>query len=182
MTEEQTEITLDEIDDLERYRLGETAQELILNSREHHISVTDHMAPQATHTIRIFTRDLDPVIYDRNEFVESCKSLALRSRNARIEILAFQSQRILQRGHRLVELARSLSSKIEIRRPEKEYERHLHAFITFDATGYIYRTSADRYEGIANYHDPRETREFEKLFAEIWQRSHVDTEMRRLNI
>ena len=182
MTDEPLEITLDEAENLEDYQLGETSQDLVLDSRDHHIRVTDHMAPQASHAIKIFTRDLDPFIYDRNEFVEICKSLALRSRYARIEILAIESQRIIQRGHRVIELARSLSSSIEIRKPEKQYERYLQSFITFDETGYIYRTYPDRYEGIANYNDPRKTREFDKLFHEMWQRSQVDSEIRRLHI
>ena len=183
MTEEQERIALADIEGLEdQYILGETNQEITLETSNDHLIVTDHMAPQATRSIRIFTRDLDPIIYGRPDFVDTCKSLALRSRYARIEILAFESQRIIRRGHRLVDMIRAMSSRMEIRRPEKEYEKHLHSFITFDETGYIYRTYADRYEGIANYNDPRETREFEKLFNEMWLRSHVDTEMRSLNI
>lgn len=182
MTDEQLEIKFDEVENLDDYRLGENSQDLVLDSRDHHIKVIDHMAPQASRKIRIFTRDLDPYVFDRSEFVDACKSLVLKSRYARVEILAFDSLRIIQRGHRVIELARSLSSRIEIRKPEQQYERHLESFITFDEMGYIYRTYPDRYEGIANYHNPRETREFDKLFEEIWQRSHTDSEMRHLSI
>ena len=183
MTAPQTQIPFDDISDLDdEYQLGETSQEISLINSTDHLTLNDHMANQARRSIRIFTRDLDPGIYDRGDFVAACKRLAIRSRFSRIEILAFESQHIIRKGHRMVELARALSSRIEIRRPEKEYKKHLQTFITFDEKAYIYRSHSDRYEGVANYYDPRETRELEKLFKEIWQRSHVDTEMRSLNI
>ncbi|MCW8962323.1 MAG: hypothetical protein OQL16_00910 [Gammaproteobacteria bacterium] len=183
MTEPEPRITFDEIDELEgNYLLGETQQEIMLENSADHIAITDHMIAQASRSIRIFTRNLDPVIYDRESILDACKRLALRSRYSRVEILAFDTQSIIHKGHRLVELARTLSSSIEIRRPEKQYEKHLHAFITFDETAYIYRTYADRYDGIANYNDPRETREHEKLFKQIWARSHVDAEFRSMRI
>lgn len=164
------------------FTLGETAYDIELaSSKENHILST-HMVIQAGRTLRIFTRELDPPIYDQLDFVEACKKLALRSHFSRIEILAFESQRITQRGHRLVDLSRVLSSRIEIRCPDKQYEHHLQTFMAVDETGYIYRKSSERFEGIANFCNPRETRELDKLFTEMWQRSHVDTEMRNLRI
>jgi hypothetical protein len=183
MEDKQQAIPFKEIETLgDDYLLGETRQEIMLEASDDHIALTDHMITQAGRTIRIFTRDLDPVIYDRNNVIDAIRRLATRSSYARTEILAFDTSRIISRGHRLVELTRALSSSVEIRRPEKQYEKHQHAFITFDEVGYIYRTHANRYDGIANYNDPRQTREFEKLFKEIWARSRVDTEMRSLNI
>ena len=183
MSEQPEPVSPDTIENLEeQYVLGETSHELLLETSQQHIRITHHMATQATRSMKIFTRDLDPLIYDSPEFVEACKHLALRSPYARIEVLAFDSQRIIHRGHRMLELSRSLSSRVEIRRPEKHYEKHLMSFITFDEVGYVYKTYSDRYEGIANYNNPREAREFEKLFAEMWQRSQVDSEVRRLHI
>ena len=175
-------IAFEEIETLQDYILGETDSEIALNNSADHRTITDHLAQQATRSMRIFTRDLDPAILDRVDFIDACKRLALRSRYARIEILAFNSASIIRRGHRLIELARALSSRIEIRRPEQQYQKHIQAFITFDEKGYIYRTYADRFEGIANYNNARATRQHEKLFKEIWARSHVDSEMRSLHI
>jgi hypothetical protein len=170
------------ISQIEEMALGETAFEIeVETSKENHRLAT-HMLSQAGRSLRIFTRELDPLIYDQTDFVEAAKQLALRSRFSRIEILAFESQRIIQRGHRLVSLARSLSSRIEIRRPDKQFENHLQTFMTVDETGTIYRKNADRFEGIVNFSNPREAREMNKLFIEIWERSHVDTEMRSLSI
>lgn len=176
-------LTADEaISSLETFILGKTSQEVRLETRRHNRKIAAHMAGQGRKILRIFTRELDPSIYDQKEFVAAAKSLAIYSRFSRIEILAFESRKIAQRGHRLVDLARKLSSSIEIRKPEKRFESHLSAFMTVDAVGYIYRKLDDRFEGICNYHDPLRVKELDKLFAEIWQYSQVDTEMRRLII
>lgn len=170
------------INQLEDIVLGDTAVDIEVETSGENRILATHMLSQAGRSLRIFTRELDPLIYDQLDFVAAAKKLALRSRFSNIEILAFESQRIMQRGHRLVNLARSLSSRIQIRRPDKQFETHLQTFMTIDETGYIYRKNADRFEGIVNFSNPREAREMNKLFAEIWDRSHVDTEMRSLHI
>lgn len=182
MTDIPNKIRYKDIETYNDYVLGETNRELLLEDSADNLSITDHIVEQVNRSIRIFTRNLDPLIYDRDSIADMIKALAVKSRHSRIEILAFETKRIVSRGHRLVQLARMLSSSIEIRQPEKQYEKHLQAFTTFDEKAYIYHTHADRYDGVANYNDPRETRELEKLFQEIWARSHVSAEMRSLQI
>jgi hypothetical protein len=170
------------IADPDAFTLGKTCQEIRLETRLHNRKLAVHMAAQGHKALRIFTRDLDPSIFDHKEFIAATKALAIYSRFSKVQILAFNSRKIAQRGHRLVELARKISSSIEIRKPEKRFESNLSAFMTVDALGYIYRKLDDRFEGICNYYDPLRAKELDKLFAEIWQHSQVDTEMRRLNI
>ncbi len=153
-----------------------------LESRAENTVAATCLATQSRHRLHIYSRNLDPAIFDKTEFVAAVKKIALSGRFASIRILATDSKRIMQHGHRLVTLARTLSSRIEIRRPEKQFRSLRHTFITADGRGYIYRQDAERYEGIVNFNDPRETRELDKLFTNIWQRSQIDTEIRRLNI
>jgi len=173
------EEAMNHLDDLV---LGEYTYDIELTNITENHALTVRMANQARRVIRIFTRDLDPPIYDQNDFVDACKTLALGGRFASIEILAFESHRIAQRGHRLVNLSRTISSHIQIRRPEKQFENHMETFMTVDETGYIYRKNTERFEGIANFNNPREARELDKLFARMWERSQTDTEIRQLHI
>ena len=162
--------------------IGETDMLFDLDNREDNTLAASKMTLQARRTLRIFSYDLDRAIYDQMEFISACKQMALSSRFASIQILAVDSKRIMQRGHRLIALARALSSRIEIRQPEKQYQSLRQTFLTVDERGYIYRKSSDRYEGVANFYDPRRARELDKQFVEIWQKSQVDPEMRSLNI
>ena len=105
MTDPMTPISYDEFRALDdEFILGETSQEIVLENSADNLSMTDLIGGHARRSIRIFTRDLDPLIYDRGEFADICMKLAIRSRFSRIEILAFETQRIIRRGHRLVRL------------------------------------------------------------------------------
>ncbi len=162
--------------------LGESKQVFELESLQDNSTHVMGMLAQATRHLRIFSRDLDRRLFDNSDFIAACKTLALRSHFCRIEILLMNSRQITAQGHRLLNLARALSSRIEIRRPEKQFEKLRHFSLTVDGQGYIYRTINDRYEGTASYHDPRYCRELDKDFDTIWQRSNVDPELRSLKI
>ncbi len=162
--------------------VGETGAIIELENRAENALATACLAKQARRCLYIYSRNLDPTIFDKIEFITAAKKIALYSRFAHIRILAADSKRIMQRGHRLVTLARTLSSCIEIRRPEKQFRSLRQTFITVDGQGYLYRRDSERYEGVIDFNDPRETRELDKLFTDIWQRSQVDPEMRKLNI
>lgn len=150
-----------------------------LNDNAHHVTA---MSSQATRHLRIFSRDLDARLFDNAGFMTACKALALHSRFSRIEILLIESRQVTAHGHRLLNLAKTLSSRIEIRQPEKQYEKLRHFSLTVDGQGYVYRTMNERYEGLACYHDPRYCRELDRHFTEIWQRSHVDAELRNMRL
>ena len=162
--------------------LGETGSVIELESRAENVLAAACLARQSRKYLHIYSRNLDPTVLDKAGFIASVKKIALSGRFSNILILAADSKRITQRGHRLITLARTLSSRIEIRRPEKQFQSLPQTFITADGRGYIHRKNSERYEGVINFNDARETRELDRLFVDIWQKSQVSPEMRRLNI
>lgn len=162
--------------------IGETGSIIELENRAENALAAACLARQAQRYLYIYSRNLDPAVFDKAELISAAKKVALHSRFADIRILAAESRRIMQRGHRLVTLARALSSRIEIRRPEKQFLSLRQTFITADGQGYLHRQDSERYAGVINFNDPRATRELDKLFNDIWQKSRVDPEMRKLNI
>ncbi len=140
------------------------------------------IAQIARRELAIFTRDLEPQVYDTSEFVDAVKRLALSASRARIRILLIDANRAAKEGHRLVELSRRLSSFIEIRRPHRDYLDMAEAFMIADEQGVMYRKLSSRWEGTVDPHDPLQARERLKLFDEIWQRSNADPETRQLRI
>ena len=153
-----------------------------LESRAENVLAAVCLARQAQRRLHIYSKNLDPAVFDKVELASAAKKIALYSRFADIRILAADSKHIMQRGHRLITLAHTLPSRIEIRCPEKQFLSLRRTFITADGQGYLHRQDSERYEGIINFNDPRKTGELDKLFNDIWQRSRVDPEIRRLNI
>jgi hypothetical protein len=165
------------IDDL---RLGETSLEFELERQAEMCAVAHALAAQAQRSLLLHSEDLEPAIYDETAFLDAVSRLARSRSKSRIWILLQDTRKVVQHGHRLIEIARRLSSAIQIRRPAMQYRNYHESFLLADGSGYLHRPIAARFEGTANFHDPGKAADFEKYFMEVWERSEQDEEIRRL--
>lgn len=165
------------IDDL---RLGETALEFEVETLAEVRSVAHALASQAQRTLLLHTEDLEPAIYDDNAFLDAISRLVRQHSQSRVWILVQDARKAVQHGHRLIELARRLSSSIQFRRPGAQFRNCYESFLLADGRGYLHRPIAARYEGTANFHDPGMVADREKYFMEVWERSEPDEEIKRL--
>lgn len=168
------------MESIEQQTLGESRDRLILHHRDDFRQIVEQMAQQASRSIDIFTYDLDKPVYDTPGFLEAAKQLALHTPGVAIRILLQQSEKVQKEGHRLVDLSRRLTSRIEIRRPHTDYIDHPENFMIVDRIGYIKRSQMERYEGEANFCQPYEAKILGEFFTEVWDRSEVESTLRRL--
>ena len=166
--------------DIEDYRLGETNKLLQLETRADNIQVANHMANQCQRSLFIISRKLDPVIFDTAEFADAVKYLALRHRRAKIQIIVFETDTIVKRGHRLLELSGKLSSFIELRKAHYSFNDYNECLMVADATGYIHRQNGERYESTSNFKDRRQSAYLLKQFAEMWELATPDPNFRKM--
>ena len=167
---------------MEDYRLCEQGGLVELRSAADCRDTALAMAQLAANSLMIISRDLEPPLYDTPEFEQAAFSLARRSHRNIVHVLVQDVSLAVKQGHRLVNLAQRLSSRVEIRRPPKEFADYNSAFLIADECGYLRRPLADRFEGAADFNDRPSTRELAKLFRDIWSRSHTDPQLRRLQI
>jgi len=163
-----------------KLRLGLSDLEIELSTRTEAGHATNLMTEQSQDTLDIFSRNLDPGLYEQSDFLANLSRLCLRNRKARIRFLVQQPAEAVKHCQRLLELARKLSSSIELRQPHPDYRQHNEAFLVADGCGLIYRKFPDRYEGTANFYVPVEARRKTDFFTEVWERSEVNPEFRRL--
>ena len=168
--------------DLAGMQLGKDRLEFTLHSREDVRSLAQTLAQQAQRGLTLLTPDLEPAIFDQPAFLNAIGSLARQRRDACFRILLLDSRRILQNGHRLIELSRRLSPNIQFRRPPPDYQDTGKTFLLCDDAGYFYRPLASRYEGTANFNNPGEVARLKKYFMEVWDRSEPETELRVLHV
>jgi len=166
--------------DIEDYRLGETDKVLQLEKRAENILVANHMANQCQRTLNIISRELDPLVFDTEEFSDAVKYLALRHRRAQIQIIVFEPDTIVKRGHRLLDLLGRLSSFIEIRKAHYTFDDYNECLMVADATGYIHRENSVRFEGTANFKDLRHSKVLLHQFAEMWEMATPDPNFRQM--
>jgi hypothetical protein len=168
--------------DLQKQILGVNRELIRLESREDNRLAANHMLEQAQHSLRLFTPNLDPRIFDTIEFIEAVKNLALASSQSKIYILIKNPTLVVTRGHRIVELARKISSHIFIHRVDEEDQDRLDSYMIVDDVGIIHRPHADRYEGSVEFNNPGEARLLVKKFKDSWERSVPEPELRRLHL
>lgn len=164
-------------------RLGLSADSLPLTDRHDLRQASIALARQAHRRIRIFSHELEPACYDHPELVAAVKELALRLPDVGILILVQDNERLRQGGHRLVELATRLPSRISIHRPHlAEHLRHRENFMLVDDDGLVHQPLYSRPEGTVCFHDPMRVRDLDHFFHEMWDQSEPDVLLRRLSI
>jgi len=163
-------------------RLGISDIDIELQARAETCHATDLIVQQCEESLEIFSRELDPELYDREPFLDAVSSLCVKNRMARVRILVQDPSAPVKRGHRLIELGRRISSSIEIRQPHPDYRQHNEAFLIADHCGLITRGFADRYEGTANFYSFIPAQRKLDFFTEVWDRSESHPEFRRLHI
>lgn len=136
------------------------------------------MAAQATRRVRIMSRDMDAALYDRLDFLDSVRRLALTHPRSPVQILVYDAGTAARSGHRLIELARQISSRIAIRRIPAEFHHQPRAYLLVDESGYVLRHQPDLFEGTADFSAPTAVRRMLAEFEQHWDRSDEPSELR----
>lgn len=168
--------------DWSQYKLGEDSEDILLDSMEDNHQAALSLVSQAEHTLEIFTRDLEPRIYNHLDFSDVVKELALKNRNVKIRVLVIDPDFAIKYGHSLITLSRRLTSYIEIRIVHEDYASIPEAYLIVDHRGVLHRKLASRYEGTVNFNLPMRATDHLRLFNEIWEKSRTWIDLKQLNI
>ncbi len=161
---------------------NDNSKRWVISTREEMRQAAVTMAKLAKRRISIFTHDLEPGIYDDPEFLEVVKRLVLSQTYSRIRVLIADPTRAIKNGNNFVHLGRRLNTYIEFRHVREDLRTHAEAFCIADDVGLVYRLQADRWEGIADTHEPSIAKMYGNMFDEIWTASEVEMEFRQLGI
>jgi len=167
---------------LSAQKLGESRDTLYLRSRGDNREAALRLVQQAHRSLHLFTHDLDPALFDTREFIEAVKQLAIYSTRSKVYILLKDPTAAITRGHRIVELARRISSHVFIHRAAEEDLDRSDSFMVVDETGLLRRPHGARFEGTVEFNNPGEARQLLKFFNEAWERSVPESELKRLHI
>ncbi len=168
--------------DYSNLKLGEDDQDIEVSTSAENAAAAVAMFSQARRTIEIYTHELDPRIYNQSACVDALKTFVLNNTSAKIRILIRHPDRTLRSGHRLISLARHLSSYIEMRVIHEDYSGPPDAFLLVDQHGMLHLQEGDRYEGICNFYNPRKATELSHRFNEVWEHSTEIAEFRRIYV
>jgi len=164
------------------YKLGETVEEVHIDTVEENKNAAIALAKQARHSIDIFTQDMDTALYNNEELEKSIFNLAKRHPNTKIRILAQDTSMAVRNGHRLIKLTQHLTSSVFINNPSREYKDEQCAFLVADKIGLLYRTTASHrnYKASINFMAPQHAGKLTDFFNEAWEHSIPDIQTRRI--
>lgn len=168
--------------DFERFVLKQDAQAVSVDSSEACRIAALSMVRQAARSVIIISRQLDPQLYDNDEFCQAVSQLVVGSSRAQVRALLRHVDPAVKRSHRLVALAQRLSSFVELRVPAREFDDYNAAVLVVDDAGIIHRRHSDRFEASVNFNDPRMAQELGRQFEEMWQTAVPDVNLRRSHL
>jgi len=154
----------------------------VISSMAENLAAAAEIAGQAKRWISIYTPDLEPGIYDHEDFLDVAKRLVLAKRYAKIRVLISEPHRTVRIGNRFVSVGRRLNSYIEYRNVHQDYREHREAYLIADDTALLYRVEGRKWEGIADTYEPAVARRYLTLFDEIWNASEIEQEIRELRV
>ena len=159
-------------------RLDVTGTRSILSTLDEYRAAVAQIATRATRTLSIYTPDLEPQLYDQDMFLEPLKRLVLARSHARLRVLISDPARAAREGNRFMQMARRLTSYIDLRNVAPEYRTNPCSFIVADDKAIAYRQQASRWDGIVEFNDVTVVRRYLAYFDEVWAGSLIQPELR----
>ncbi|MEO5558207.1 MAG: GNAT family N-acetyltransferase [Dokdonella sp.] len=158
------------------------ARILVAEDRSQALMAITDLLNDAKYEIAIYTRDLDPALFDVPATLDAIKRIALAGRHAQVRIIVQEPRRPLADGHRLIALAQRLPSVIALRTPVDEHDlNYPSAFLVTDHRGYFFRTLGSRLDGEGSTYAPGRHAQLTQLFDQAWERSTPSEELRQLS-
>lgn len=133
-------------------------------------------------TLYLYSQHLDNSLFDHAEVIAALSGFVRAAASNQLRILIHSSQLAVARGHRLVNLARRLESKVEIRLVPTDMASEERTFLCWDNQGYWLLPDYSNYVGQTNDADPVLATRLAGEFERSWQRSVSDPELRLLGL
>jgi hypothetical protein len=159
-------------------RLDVAGTRSILSTLDEYRNAVAEIAKRANRSMSIYTPNLEPLIYDQDMFLEPLKRLVLARGHARLRVLISDPARVVREGNRFMQMARRLTSFIELRNVPPDFRDNPAAFIIADASAIAYRQQCSKWEGIVEFNDQQIVKRYLAYFDEVWAVSLIQPELR----
>ncbi len=133
---------------------------------------------QARHSLCIYSADLEPWLYHHSSMQAACTAFLLANPRNQLRILLRDTSRATKDGHRLVTLARKLSSNCHIRKLHPDYPSEEINFLLADKCALLVRPEPSQYAGYVCYKNPTSARLRQVQFEQAWSTSISDADLR----
>ncbi len=159
-----------------------TGTRRVLSTCEEVRSAVVEITLQANRSLAILTPDLEPDIYDHEDFLETLKKFILARAFARVRVMITNPARAMKSGNQFVHMGRRLNSYIEFRNVKEESRDHEEAFCIADEKALVYRPDGKRWNGISDTNKPAVARQYLDTFDELWHATDIEPSVRLMHL
>ncbi len=154
-----------------------------IERRDDAVSVAVAIVMAARRGLWIYSRELDPGLFDAPEMLDALRRFGTTGRGNEARFL-MQDAAAPHRAHApLLALAQRLPSVFQFREVIDPVDRaYPSAFLANDAGGFYFRGLGHRFDGEADLSAPGRSRQLCTSFDRVWDRSRPVTEYRSLGI
>ncbi|WP_407351735.1 GNAT family N-acetyltransferase [Luteimonas sp. R10] len=154
-----------------------------IESREDAVTATVDLVSDARRHLWVYSRELDPGLFDDPAVLEALRAFAVRERGGEVRLL-LQDAAAAQRAHApLLALAQRLPSTFLFREVEDPVDRaYASAFVANDGGGYYFRGLGHRFDGECERHGAGRARQLVEAFKPVWERARPCSELRALGL
>jgi predicted GNAT family N-acyltransferase len=154
-----------------------------IEHRDAAIATTCALIAAARRGLWIYSRELDPGLFDAPEVLDALRRFGTAGRGGEARFL-LQDATVPQRGQSpLLALGQRLPSVFLFREVADPVDRdYPSAYIANDAGGYYFRSLGHRFDGEADLHAPGRARQLRGAFMAVWERARPVSEYRTLGI
>lgn len=154
-----------------------------IESRDGAIATVSALAWQARRRLCIYSRALDPGLFDAAATVEALRRLAVRGGGVEIRVLLHDAATPQREHAPLLALAQRLPSVLLLREVDDPVERgYPSAYVANDAGGYYFRGQGHRFDGAADLSGAGRARQLCAEFDRAWERARACPELRALGL
>ena len=136
------------------------------------------LCQNASREICILSHDLDHRVFDNSELAAALSALARRAAQSRVRILVSDYRPIIQRGHRLLALARRLPSSVILQQLDEHPDWKGETLVLTDRSGVLCKPAESDQAAFCEPDSRARAERYRDLFEELWRHSGPHVEFR----
>lgn len=136
------------------------------------------LAQSARRSLCLLSPALDHRVFDRQPLVDALSQLARDSRQSEVRILVSDWRPMVQRGHRLLALARRLPSSVRLQQLTEHPDWKGETLLIRDRSGLLWQPGESDKSGFWQPDSAAEVRPYLDRFEELWRHSATHVEFR----
>jgi len=136
----------------------------------------------ASRYVCIMSPQLDHAAFDNEALADALSALARDSRQTQVRILVNDSRPLVDRGHRLLQLARRLPSSVHLRKLPEHPDWKGETVVIKDRDGVLYQPGDGENNAFCEPGSRASTKRHLELFDELWRFGVEDPDLRSMRL